>query len=622
MESSVPWFSGAAGRRALATSVYVTLLAVLLLAYGSELRPGITDGGGAAASELLSRLLGQRVSPANALDIADRVALAACLLSAFVFATWLHILRLAPRQAVVFVLLLIGAGLRLQIALQDPVSIRRWPLDDDSHYYFNIAYNLAHGSGLKHDSFNVTTGIQPLFALLITPIYLLIESKTTAVNAVLLLQTGLGLLLAIALTTLARRVAGDLASLLALAVWAFSAYFVLIDLNGLETSLSLLFVCLACLAYQRMLGDPVPPGTRRLVGLGALLGLAFLARADNGLLGAAIAFHIGVGNRWGQPWRQRARSVGLLAACAGTLALPWVVLNIVLVGSVVPSGGQAVRFLSLAYGWRMLQASGPAFELHSIPLEYYQATMWEAMSTLRKVLARGVLPALPALALVALGFAANFRSSLAHLRKILFLWLFLLCLFLAYTTYIFGQWYFDRYLAPLALGYLLLLAIALRAVLERSSQWLSPRLWNGLQMAITLALAISLLANAVSVITPRPRRVRGFYDAAKWINRNVPESAIVGGFQTGIFGYYLERRFYGLDGKINIAALDAMREHRIDEYVRDQGIEYLADWPFVLNALLVKRSSDREFLRRQQQVYTNGEVVVYRIGPDSAGLVR
>jgi hypothetical protein len=326
MERSVPWLSGAAGRRALAASVYVALLAVLLLAYGSELRPAIADGGGAAASELLSRLLGQRVSPANALGIADRVTLAACLLSAFVFATWLHIVRLAPRQAVVFVLLLIGAGLRLQIALQDPIAIRRWPLDDDSHYYFNIAYNLAHGSGLKHDSFNLTTGIQPLFALLITPIYLLIESKTAAVNAVLLLQTGLGLLLAIALTTLVRRVAGDLASLLALAVWAFSAYFVLIDLNGL-------------------------------------------------------------------------------------------------------------------------------------------------------------------------------------------------------------------------------------------------------QMAITLALAISLLANAVSVITPRPRRVRGFYDAAEWINRNVPESAIVGGFQTGIFGYYLERRFYGLDGKINIAALDAMREHRIDEYVRDQGIE-------------------------------------------------
>jgi hypothetical protein len=133
-------------------------------------------------------------------------------------------------------------------------------------------------------------------------------------------------------------------------------------------------------------------------------------------------------------------------------------------------------------------------------------------------------------------------------------------------------------------------------------------------MAITLALAFSLLANAVRVITPRPRRVRGFYDAAQWINRNVPESAIVAGFQTGIFGYYLERRFYGLDGKINIGALEAMRERRIDEYVRDRKIEYLADWPFVLDALLVNRSADREFLKRQQQVYSNGDVVVYRIG--------
>jgi hypothetical protein len=614
MQSSAPWLSGTAGRRALATSVYVALLLALLLIYTWGVRPAVADADGVGASALLSRLLGQRVSPANALGVADRVAFSACLLSAFVFVTWLHIARLAPREAVVFVLLAIGAGLRLQIALQDPISLRRWPLDDDSHYYFNIAYNLANGGGLRHDSFNLTTGIQPLFALLITPIFLLVESKTAAVNAVLLLQTGLGLLLAIALTTLARRVAGDLASLLVLSVWAFSAYFVLIDLNGLETGLSLLFVCLVCLAYQRMLGEPAPPSSLRLVGLGSLLGLAFLARADNGLLGAVIALHMGVGNRWRQPWRARARCVGLVTACAGIFALPWVVLNVVLVGSVVPSGGQAVRFLSLAYGWRMLRASGPAFEIHSVPLEYYRATFLEAVSTLRKVLEWGVLPALPALGLIALGIATGFRSTLQRLHQNLFLWLFLLSLFLSYTTYILGQWYFDRYLAPVVLGYLLLLAIALQAVLERSSRQASPWLRRALPMAIALALAFSLLANAVRVITPRPRRVRGFYDAAQWINRNVPESAIVAGFQTGIFGYYLERRFYGLDGKINIGALEAMRERRIDEYVRDRKIEYLADWPFVLDALLVNRSADREFLKRQQQVYSNGDVVVYRVG--------
>ena len=61
---------------------------------------------------------------------------------------------------------------------------------DDAYYYFKIAYNITHGSGVTFDGQNPTNGFHPLWMLLLLPIFGLIDTDLIwPLRAVLVLQT-------------------------------------------------------------------------------------------------------------------------------------------------------------------------------------------------------------------------------------------------------------------------------------------------------------------------------------------------------------------------------------------------------------------------------------------------
>ena len=165
------------------------------------------------------------------------------------------------RLALVFAL---GICLRLFVALHDPLTLQGWPLNDDSHYYFNIAWNLTNGNGIRHDSFNATTGFQPLFLFLITPVYWLVGDKLASINTVLVLQSGIGVLLGVALYRFTKLLGGEAAGVLVAAVWAVSPILLTSDLSGLETNLALLMVVLTLSITWNGLCSPRPPWPRAM----------------------------------------------------------------------------------------------------------------------------------------------------------------------------------------------------------------------------------------------------------------------------------------------------------------------------------------------------------------------
>jgi hypothetical protein len=131
---------------------------------------------------------------------------------------------------------------------------------------------------------------------------------------------------------------------------------------------------------------------------------------------------------------------------------------------------------------------------------------------------------------------------------------------------------------------------------------------------VPAALGILLLNSLQDVESILERnRPSKYYEVAAWINANTPPEAIIGMFQSGITGFYLERRFYGLDGKINLDALRAMQSKTIDRYVKEKGIDYLMDWPWILRDLFTRRSEDPAFLSRQKLVW-EGPYDVYDLG--------
>jgi len=68
------------------------------------------------------------------------------------------------------------------------------------------------------------------------------------------------------------------------------------------------------------------------------------------------------------------------------------------------------------------------------------------------------------------------------------------------------------------------------------------------------------------------------YQAALWINANLPADAVVGSWNAGVVGYYSTRRVVNLDGLVNsFELLPYLREDRIADYIRSRGIRYLSD---------------------------------------------
>jgi hypothetical protein len=68
------------------------------------------------------------------------------------------------------------------------------------------------------------------------------------------------------------------------------------------------------------------------------------------------------------------------------------------------------------------------------------------------------------------------------------------------------------------------------------------------------------------------------YLAARWLSENLPDDATVGSWNAGVLGYYAKRRVVNLDGLINsFDLLPYLREKRIVDYIRKEGIQYLSD---------------------------------------------
>jgi hypothetical protein len=68
------------------------------------------------------------------------------------------------------------------------------------------------------------------------------------------------------------------------------------------------------------------------------------------------------------------------------------------------------------------------------------------------------------------------------------------------------------------------------------------------------------------------------HQAALWLRANTPPHARIGTFNAGLNAYYSERVVVNLDGTVDAAALEAIREKELLEYMRGMGISYVSDY--------------------------------------------
>ena len=77
-------------------------------------------------------------------------------------------------------------------------------------------------------------------------------------------------------------------------------------------------------------------------------------------------------------------------------------------------------------------------------------------------------------------------------------------------------------------------------------------------------------------------------EAGKPSKSRIAASATLGAFQAGIFSWFGERDVVNLDGKMNPAAARALADHELAAYIASRKIDYVLDWPWMLRTLCTR----------------------------------
>jgi hypothetical protein len=222
---------------------------------------------------------------------------------------------------------ILGLALFALLALPAQLRPRHFP-SDDTYFYLQVARHIAAGEGSAFNGVMPTNGYHPLWMIpCVAVAWLSGGDPDRALRLAFALAAALTLAVLVSFTALARAL-GIRSGWVSLPLLA--TYF-LTGLYGSEAHLNAICLLLALHALLRFAREPAPG---RALLLGGSLGLAFLARLDNGFLVAAalIAAAIRAG-----PGRRHLAAIAAAAALA--LSLPYLAWNVATFGHLVQISG-------------------------------------------------------------------------------------------------------------------------------------------------------------------------------------------------------------------------------------------------------------------------------------------
>ncbi|OGC91352.1 MAG: hypothetical protein A2W25_09245 [candidate division Zixibacteria bacterium RBG_16_53_22] len=457
-------------------------------------------------------------------------------------------------------------------------------IPDDAYICLTIARNIARGLGPLY-GFDFTNGFQPLYVFLMTPVFWLFPGDYAApVHAGLIVGV---LFDTVTLYLIYKLVAGQSKSqataiLISLA-WILAFSVIRTTLNGMETAISMFFIVLAYYYFQRFRDSLTDMANlRHGFVIGIILGLAMLARIDNVFLAAILLpaiFMIGVRQAGGF-----ARPIQITLAIVlgmGLIYLPWIIYQYYYTGSIIPSSGMAVRHITLA-----------AYEDSFTTTNFLIATTRMGLAAIVKdnnpII---ILTAVLCIGLMTIGKRGAFRLLLGQIKRHNIMLAFSLSLFMAYIFYIFGFWYFRRYLYPVTFLLLLYLASAIDIFLSSLTNERKARI-SGIMIAVFLVTALLLSPTAKIIYWDNETEPIGYMNLGIWARSNFADSTVVGGCQTGALGYFADNlKVVNLDGVVNKRCYDALSQKQAMAYIREAGIEYFIDW-MDFHDFLVKHSEN------------------------------
>jgi len=437
-----------------------------------------------------------------------------------------------------------------RFALQDDVRHLLVRVVDDASYYFTIARNLAAGRGLTFDGIHPTNGFQPLWLLMLVPLFLLHGTPETMIRLVVVLQT---LLLSLAYLVFWRTQSKLFSPRTAALTGILFVSFVFLPcINGMESALLVLLITILYGCGFELTQTQL--NWRHAALLGIILGCVLLARLDTIFIALCL---LGWFARRCVATETRSRAVAAVLICALAAAAvvgPWLAFNFLKFGSVMPISGA-------------LKSSFP----HSSLGPY----------TVPRIAAMGVVNLGSAVAAICWSLwtvIRTLRNRPAPDREFyatattIFAWA--ITMHFAYTmifmkTDTFG-WYFVLY----PLFAIVLVTGPIHRVLESNLLRTRPG-------AYPAAAALLIVAMIVRDQTRDSFPQNGqwhtpVYNAAVWAREHTPPEAIFAMSDCGHFGFFSLRRVINLDGLVNdLDFQHTLAEHRLNQYLRENVVDFL-----------------------------------------------
>ncbi len=451
------------------------------------------------------------------------------------------------------------------------------PLGEDGFYMLTVADNIATTGHIRYNGGLPATGIQPLATMAFAAVEWMVRqcggSSDLVLRTILVLGALLAIVFALQLGQITKELsppaikkdAATLAFLLTLSSFTLFRLFT----YGLETGFYLIAIAAV---FQVTISIWRRQGTdlRNTLLLGLASGVAGAVRIDFGLVFAVLVLMLLL-----YRWITIGRAVA--AGCiALALVSPWLWFVHRVSGSWLPTSGKAES--TLVAGTTLFERLG-AMAL---------AVAGECMPWCYAVVSHSAVVVCVVSTFAVLGwFASNSdrRHAINNALRSRLLQIWLLSLFILVPVYValFNSTHFYyRYLAPLCVATVPVCAITLA-----QSEWVRHNM-----RSVTTALCVGFaLWAAVALHTGHIGNSQTV--AAGYIHRYFAQSH-VGSFQSGVVGYF-NRNVENLDGKLNQGALQATARHQLPQFIDQEHINVLVDWPSVLYANLPRTYLQREW---------------------------
>lgn len=497
-----------------------------------------------------------------------------------------------------FIIILLSLTLLFQIYhLKEGATKNYVRLPDDAYYYYQIGRNIATGVGATFDGENPANGYHPFWMGFVVATYYFFPANPVLPIIILrIIEVLLFLGSIFLLWKILQKITSNkwLIGIL-LTLYAFNPFNIRWINDGLETSLVLFMWLLFAAVFIRLLDPSTSSGhSKKLYALlGVVGGLMTLGRIDYGIFAAGAFIYLAVARRKNlRDWFYKMLILG--GIYIATIA-PWFMYNLIKFDSLLPASGLSYTLINRDWFFSKARTT-----IDVILWSFYQF----AQHIIRIITSVGVpLPNISTtpvptlieslvIAALAIGIFWQFvwKKRKEEFKNAFYknsagiAWIVLAA---AFVIFAFAQagyrwsarpWYFIS--APVLFIWL--------AALMLEKIWPIRTLSRTKAVSLAVLVIIAFLLNAYWYEGMKNNITRNYlskepietmkYEAAQWMNANLPPDARIASFNGGAIGYYTKRFVMNADGRVNNAVYEAMKANKpLWELFKEKNIQYIAD---------------------------------------------